>query len=168
MGSKRKLSEASSAPVSHGVNDEPASPVMPEAPTEPKDRRFQNLYAKPPDFKQLARCDPEFAAVTKGRELDFGDPAAVMQLTKTLLKLDFGLTIQLPPDRLCPPVPNRHSYVLWLKSLLDTSSYGPPGQKLLGLDIGTGASCIYPLLGCAQRPWSFIATERKAAGPSSY
>lgn len=29
----------------------------------------------------------------------------------------------------------------------------------MGLDIGTGASCIYPLLGCAQRPWSFIATD---------
>ena len=27
-----------------------------------------------------------------------------MQLTKTLLKLDFGLKIELPDDRLCPPV----------------------------------------------------------------
>lgn len=55
-------------------------------------------------------------------------------------------------------VPNRHNYILWLKDLLDTSSYNEPGQKLTGLDIGTGASCIYPLLGCVQRPWSFIAT----------
>jgi len=37
-------------------------------------------------------------------QLDFSDPAAVMQLTKTLLKLDFGLKIELPNDRLCPPV----------------------------------------------------------------
>lgn len=56
-------------------------------------------------------------------------------------------------------VPNRHNYILWLKSLLDSSSYSEPGGKLIGLDIGTGASCIYPLLGCAQRPWSFIATD---------
>lgn len=27
-----------------------------------------------------------------------------MQLTKTLLKLDFGLQLELPDDRLCPPV----------------------------------------------------------------
>jgi 23S rRNA (adenine1618-N6)-methyltransferase len=27
-----------------------------------------------------------------------------MQLTKTLLKLDFGLHLELPDDRLCPPV----------------------------------------------------------------
>ena len=27
-----------------------------------------------------------------------------MQLTRTLLKLDFNLKIELPGDRLCPPV----------------------------------------------------------------
>ncbi|EXV01389.1 DUF890 domain protein [Metarhizium robertsii] len=122
------------------------------------DRHFRELYSTPPDFKELSRLDPEFAAVAKGRDVDFRNPKSVMQLTKTLLKLDFGIKLELPDDRLCPPVPNRHSYILWLKDLLDTSSYNEPGRKLTGMDIGTGASCIYPLLGCAQRPWSFIAT----------
>ncbi|KAH7171425.1 hypothetical protein EDB81DRAFT_710229 [Dactylonectria macrodidyma] len=89
----------------------------------------------------------------------FNDPKCVMQVTKTLLKLDFDLRIELPDDRLCPPVMNRHNYVLWLKRLLDTSSYEALGRKIVGLDIGTGASCIYPLLGCTERPWSFIATD---------
>ncbi|POR36356.1 Putative methyltransferase-like protein C27D7.08c [Tolypocladium paradoxum] len=141
---KRKASVAGGQPIARGALDA-------------KDRRFRDLYSKPPDFKDLGRRDPAFA-VTKGRELDFCDPRSVMQLTKTLLKLDFGLDIELPEDRLCPPVPNRHNYILWLKGLLDTSSYSAPGPRL-GLDIGTGASCIYPLLGCAQRPWSFIATD---------
>ena len=82
-----------------------------------------------------------------------------MQLTKTLLRVDFGLKTELPADRLCPPVPNRHNYILWLKDLLDTTSYQKPGRRLAGLDIGTGASCIYPLLGCTQRPWFFVATD---------
>ncbi|CAH0025441.1 unnamed protein product [Clonostachys rhizophaga] len=131
---------------------------------ESKDRHFKDLYANPPDFKVLGRLDPDLAAVLKGRELDFDDPASVMQLTKTLLKLDFDLNIELPDDRLCPPlntlqVANRHNYILWLKYLLDTSSYEKPGRKAVGIDIGTGASCIYPLLGCTQRPWSFVATD---------
>lgn len=41
---------------------------------------------------------------------------------------------------------------------MDSSSYREPGGKLTGLDIGTGASCIYPLLGAAQRPWRFVGT----------
>jgi len=92
-------------------------------------------------------------------QLDFSDPDTVMQLTKTLLQVDFDLKMELPDDRLCPPVPNRHNYILWLKDLLDTSSYQEPGRRLSGLDIGTGASCIYPLLGCTQRPWYFVATD---------
>lgn len=57
-----------------------------------------------------------------------------------------------------PKVPNRHNYILWLKELMDTTSYSEPGRKRTGIDIGTGASCIYPLLGATQRPWYFIAT----------
>ena len=85
-----------------------------------------------------------------------------MALTETLLKVHFGLSIQLPGDRLCPPVPNRHNYILFLKKLLDTTTYHPDPTKIprRGIDIGTGASAIYPLLGHAQRAsWTFVATE---------
>ncbi|KAK3991046.1 hypothetical protein QBC44DRAFT_341392 [Cladorrhinum sp. PSN332] len=126
------------------------------------DNYFRHLYAKEPDFKQLAKQHVDFAAVLQGNgQLDFANPAAVMQLTKTLLRADFGLKLELPNDRLCPPVPNRHNYILWLKDLLDTASYSPPGsQPVCGLDIGTGASCIYPLLGAVQRSsWHFVATD---------
>lgn len=167
MQRKRKASDQHRVnPNAHGPssgNARPGSLLIDSASKmsawEARDGRFRGLYAKPADFKELSRLDPEFSAVVKGRDLDFQDPRSVMQLTKTLLKLDFGIKIDLPDDRLCPPVPNRHNYILWLKDLLDTSSYDKPGQKLTGLDIGTGASCIYPLLGCAQRPWSFIATD---------
>ncbi|KAL6880901.1 hypothetical protein J3F83DRAFT_720225 [Trichoderma novae-zelandiae] len=152
-----------------GIEDASSRPQQPRAKAgagshrhlakESKDAYFRNLYTRAPDFKAIALSDPEFAAVVKGRDLDFNDPKSVMQLTKTLLKVDFDLRIELPGDRLCPPVANRHNYILWLKDLLDTTSYDEPGGKAVGLDIGTGASCIYPLLGCVQRPWSFIATD---------
>ncbi|KAK8033783.1 hypothetical protein PG991_003181 [Apiospora marii] len=127
---------------------------------------YERLYASELDFEALGKEDGDFGALlTAGRHLDFTDPAAMMQLTKTLLKRDFDLQVELPDDRLCPPVPNRHNYILWLKSLLDTTSstYADayePEREVMGLDVGTGASAVYPLLGCAQRPsWSFIATD---------
>lgn len=40
----------------------------------------------------------------QGCDFDFTDPKAVMQLTKTLLQLDFNLKLELPENRLCPPV----------------------------------------------------------------
>nr|XP_036579434.1 uncharacterized protein CTRU02_10680 [Colletotrichum truncatum]KAF6786981.1 hypothetical protein CTRU02_10680 [Colletotrichum truncatum] len=131
-------------------------------PSEPgtlADVYYRNLFASKPDFASLGKEDSEFGALLKKHSLDFNDPIAVMQLTKTLLKLKFGLAIELPDDRLCPPVVNRHNYILWLKGLMDSTSYDNPDRKVLGLDIGTGASCIYPLLGCTQRRWSFFATD---------
>ncbi|WPJ62631.1 hypothetical protein SMAC4_09439 [Sordaria macrospora] len=139
------------------------------APRKWTEEYFRNLYIKDPSFKYLGLKDPDFAPFLDSKnQLDFNDPSAVMQLTKTLLKIDYGLQIELPPDRLCPPVPNRHNYILWLSSLLSSSTYHPDQthpssgsqRRLIGLDIGTGASAIYPLLGCTQHAnWSFIATD---------
>ncbi|KAI0134903.1 hypothetical protein F4814DRAFT_436752 [Daldinia grandis] len=136
-------------------------------PKELRDDYYYNaLYTEELDFRLLGQQNPEFEAVLeRGSHLDFNNPKSVMQLTKTILKQDFNLTVDLPMDRLCPPVPNRHNYILWLKDLLDSSSTpyfdsSEPARQVTGLDIGTGASLIYPLLGCVQRPsWSFVATD---------
>ncbi|KAI0101479.1 hypothetical protein GGR51DRAFT_330285 [Nemania sp. FL0031] len=135
---------------------------------------FRNLYSTEPNFARLGLKYPELGAMLKdGAYLNFADPAAVMQLTKTLLLDHFGLRVHLPADRLCPPVPNRHNYILWLKDLIDStsSSYSEkyePGRRVTGLDIGTGASLIYPLLGCVQRPaWHFVATDIDAESLAS-
>jgi len=87
------------------------------------------------------------------------------QLTKTLLKLDFGLKLDLPDDRLCPPVPVRWNYIRWIQDLLATTndSYTDlhdPHREVLGLDIGVGASCIYSLLACASAPgWRMLGSD---------
>ncbi|RYP02855.1 hypothetical protein DL765_010669 [Monosporascus sp. GIB2] len=139
----------------------PASTV-----TASDDEHYRTLYTRELDFHALGEQDRELASLLQGgSRLDFANPLAVMQLTKTLLRLHFGLRVDLPLDRLCPPVPNRHNYILWLKDLLDTTSPSysqiyEPERPVEGLDIGTGASLIYPLLACAQRPsWTFIATD---------
>ncbi|KAF8476217.1 hypothetical protein BDZ91DRAFT_711191 [Kalaharituber pfeilii] len=130
----------------------------------------RSIYRRGVDFVQLGRDCPEFGKyLIKGTsQIDFKDPNAVRALTTALLKRDFKVTVELPEDRLCPPVyplPNRLNYILWLQDLLDTTSGGPtdsydPNREVIGLDIGVGASCIYPLLGCASRPtWKFIGTD---------
>ncbi|KAG5289049.1 DUF890 domain-containing protein [Histoplasma ohiense] len=126
----------------------------------------RNIYKHDVDFAVLALQYPNFAKHLKqNNQLDFTDPDAVQELTKSLLKRDFGLHLDLPSDRLCPPVPNRFNYILWLQDLLDSTSANysdgyDQERDIFGLDIGTGASCIYPLLGCAQRPkWRFAATD---------
>ncbi|CAL3971403.1 unnamed protein product [Diplocarpon coronariae] len=124
------------------------------------------IYKDDIDFATLALQDGEFAKALKPNgQLDFSNPESVCQLTKSLLKRDFALKISLPPDRLCPPVPNRVKYILWIQGLLDSTSDSytdayDPEREVLGLDVGTGASCIYPMLGCAQRPnWRFAGTD---------
>ncbi|KAI0403784.1 hypothetical protein F4802DRAFT_278073 [Xylaria palmicola] len=188
-GTKRKYSgEQIERAVSHGGPDaslEVSGPARPGTTQHGRPARgrsaegcgedyFLNLYSAGPDFHQLGLKHRDFGAMLRdGVHLDFTDPAAVLQLTKTLLKEHFGLQIHLRPDRLCPPVPNRHNYILWLKDLLDStaSSYSEqyePERRVTGLDIGTGASLIYPLLGCAQRPaWCFVATDVDADSLSS-
>ncbi|KAF2717886.1 hypothetical protein K431DRAFT_147421 [Polychaeton citri CBS 116435] len=99
------------------------------------------------------------------KQLDFSDPATVQQLTRSLLKHDFHLDIDLPNDRLCPPVPVRWNYVRWLQDLIDTTNGGftegyDANRRVTGIDIGTGASCIYPLLACSTRSnWHMVATD---------
>ena len=101
----------------------------------------RTLYRSDVDFAQLALQFPDFAKRLKANgQLDFSDPESVRQLTKCLLLRDFGLEIELPEDRLCPPVPNRYNYILWLQDLLDTTSTDykeryDRGREVLGLDM---------------------------------
>ncbi|KAI9930186.1 hypothetical protein MW887_011998 [Aspergillus wentii] len=126
----------------------------------------RNIYKNDVDFTTLALQSPDFAKYVKPNgQLDFTDPNAVRQLTKSLLQRDFNLKVDIPENRLCPPVPNRLNYILWLQDLIDTTGDEyrddfDPDREVLGLDIGTGCCSIYPLLGSALRPhWNFVATD---------
>ncbi|XP_077579585.1 RNA N(6)-adenosine-methyltransferase mettl16 isoform X1 [Stigmatopora nigra] len=120
----------------------------------------RNRYKdKPPDFAYLASKYPEFQAhvqtnLSGKAVLNFKEPEAVRALTCTLLKEDFGLSIEIPLERLIPTVPLRLNYIHWVEDLIDGQK-----QPRRGIDIGTGASCIYPLLGASMNGWFFLATE---------
>ena len=61
----------------------------------------------------------------------------IRQLTKSVLKRDFDLKLELPDDRLCPPVPVRYNYVRWLQDLMDSTSHSedPAIDNITGLDM---------------------------------
>ena len=129
------------------------------------------LAQRPPystvDFKSLAKADPDFKQTWQAcsGKLDFQDPVTLQSLSKAILRLDFGLELSLPDDRLCPPIPNRWNYVSWIQGLLDSTSPSysnkyEPERAVIGLDIGTGASGIYAMLCMKSRPnWTMCATD---------
>lgn len=128
----------------------------------------RNLYKTPPDFESLAHAYPPLrphvirAPEDGSSTIDFHDETAQRHLTQALLFRDFDVQLEIPDDRLCPPVPNRLNYVLWLQDILSHSSSQeqPPTSSVRGIDIGTGASVIYPLLACRLSPnWRFVATD---------
>ncbi|GAA6001705.1 uncharacterized protein JCM10292_005001 [Rhodotorula paludigena] len=112
-------------------------------------------YAEPVDYAELAVAVPALSPFLRpGRDkratIDFRDDAAVRALNQALLLRDFNIKLELPADRLCPTVPSRHEYALFvLRLALMTSPDAvtpttlPP---LVGVDVGTGASAIYPML----------------------
>ncbi|CCJ28371.1 unnamed protein product [Pneumocystis jirovecii] len=124
--------------------------------------KYRNFYIdEPPNFAELAENYPSLKPfVDNQSRINFKDPAALREVTKCLLKKDFKIDIFLHEERLCPPIPNRFAYILWIQELIDFVSYNQEEQKVLAFDIGTGSTCIYPLLGCSQRPnWFFYATD---------
>lgn len=77
--------------------------------------------------------------------LNFKDPEAVRALTCTLLKEDFGLTIDIPVERLIPTVPLRLNYIHWVEDLIGHQD-GDKQVLRRGIDIGTWKSKIFNLL----------------------
>lgn len=127
----------------------------------------RNIHSDGYDFNRLCSVSPsltEFVIVNpNGRDtIDFSNANAVIALNQALLKcfyhIDFWL---LPAGYLCPPIPGRADYIHYLADLLAESNSGlvPKGRQVKVLDIGTGANCIYPILGSQLYGWSFRATD---------
>ncbi|KAJ3641083.1 hypothetical protein Zmor_027604 [Zophobas morio] len=121
----------------------------------------RNIYKQPPNFKQLAIQYPDFRKhatqdLSGKVTIDFKNVEALRALTCTLLKKDFGLDIQIPLNKLIPTVPLRLNYILWIEDLL---SVADRTDNIKGIDIGTGASCVYPTIAAKKNQWTMLATE---------
>jgi len=172
----------------HTVHPEDSGPAPASAPTaapgpfndKPTGGSFDSrmhprnrYFRRKPDFAALAAQFADFAAIvvtdSRGRvHVDWKDPACSVALTRALLRADYGLKWELPRGFLCPPVPQRVNYVHWIEDLLagtiETAIKSAHAVRIpdeaTGLDVGVGASAIYPLLALSLHPnWKMIGTD---------
>jgi len=127
--------------------------------TEPTEK--SNLHPRNPhrfryDFDKLIEVLPELEqyvvtdANRSEKTIDFSHSEAVKTLNKALLVAEYAIdNWDIPSQYLCPPIPGRADYIHYLADLLAESNEGtiPTGEQIVGLDIGIGANCIYPMLG---------------------
>jgi 23S rRNA (adenine1618-N6)-methyltransferase len=76
-------------------------------------------------------------------------------LNKALLKWRFNVNWSLKKGHLCPAVPGRFDYLLHARDLLPKIE----GRRVRMLDVGAGASLIYPLLATAAFNWECVGSE---------
>lgn len=135
----------------------------PKRTTHPRNA-FQGSY----NMERLCSVYPPLSQyiveTTKRPTITFANPRAVRALNTALLLADYNVrSWELPEETLTPPVPGRADYIHTLADVLASSSSAKnriPTTNVVGVDIGTGASLIYPLIGTAAYPgWSFIGTD---------
>ena len=119
------------------------------------------------DLNALTVSLPELAEhVTANKHgadsIDFSNPRAVKLLNRALLRHYYGIhNWDFPDAHLCPPIPGRADYLHYLADLLAGSNHEkvPHGKSIICLDIGVGATCIYPIIGHIEYGWSFIGSD---------
>lgn len=125
--------------------------------------RHQGHYDMPALSRALPALKPHIIRSAGGNQsINFADPLAVKALNSALLLQQYGITgWDIPAGYLCPAVPGRADYIHSIADLLGESHDGniPTGAQLQGLDIGTGANLVYPLLGWAEYQWRFVGAD---------
>ena len=154
-------------------------PASAAADTRPPIRRHpdgermhpRNVFAAAnPDFAALAATHPRllpYLVETKDgrRTIDFASWDATVELNRALLDTFYGVKHwDVPRGHLCPPAANRANYVHWIEDLLELSrpasaSASAAGPAVVGLDVGVGASCVYPLIGASLNGWRFVGID---------
>lgn len=135
----------------------------------------RNQHAEGYEFARLVADSPELDAFTISNPagqatIDFQNVQAVRMLNRALLKTHYGINFwDIPPGYLCPPIPGRVDYIHYLADLLAGGSKQdvPRGSDVKVLDIGTGASLVYPITGQSEYGWHFTGTDIDATALKS-
>ncbi|MCK0131362.1 23S rRNA (adenine(1618)-N(6))-methyltransferase RlmF [Flavobacteriaceae bacterium F08102] len=121
-----------------------------------------NFHQDSYNFSILIRAYPRLAEfIVHSKEnhktIDFHNPNAVFALNLALLKHYYHIKKwEIPPGYLCPPIPGRVDYLHYVADIL--KEFGGI-EQCKGLDIGTGANFIYPLLGAQVYQWQMVGTD---------
>ncbi len=134
--------------------------------TEKSSLHTRNLHRDPYDFEQLISCVPElkhyvFVNAYQTTTINFSIPKAVKLLNKALLEHFYHVkNWDIPDTNLCPPIPGRADYLHYIADLLaESSGEIPAGVAVKGLDIGTGANLVYPLIAHRSYGWQMLGTD---------
>ena len=119
------------------------------------------------DLSALTICNPELKKYivpnrSGGDSIDFSNPLAVKVLNRALLNHYYGIeNWEFPDENLCPPIPGRADYIHHIADILAENNFGkiPTGENVICLDVGLGASCIYPIVGVTEYDWTFIGSD---------
>ncbi len=137
-----------------------------------KEKNRSQLHPRNPhvgryDLVSLCKSCPELTSYLRlnpdgESTIDFSDQKAVVFLNKALLAKFYNVkNWQIPEGYLCPPIPGRADYIHYAADLLAKSNNNnlPQGKRVNVLDIGTGANCIYPIVGSHAYDWKFVGTD---------
>lgn len=118
---------------------------------------FERLIVKSPELEAFLTSNPRGQMT-----INFQDVTAVRLLNRALLLTHYGIEFwEIPASYLCPPIPGRVDYIHYLADLVAESNGQkiPHGAGIRALDIGTGASLVYPLTGQHEYGWDFTGVD---------
>ncbi len=123
---------------------------------------LRNKHKGTYDLEELSKLNPDLHPFVFKNEygklsIDFSNAKAVKELNKALLHSYYSIDWDLPSTNLCPPIPGRADYIHSIAEFLESKNINH--NEVNCLDIGTGASLIYPIIGICEYGWRFIASD---------